>query len=315
MQTRALEIFCDVARLRSFSKAAKIRGVTQSAASQAVQQLESGLGVKLIDRSTRPLSLTPAGEKYHAGLMGILSQLEQLQEEVVSTGKSLHGPLPIAAIYSVGLSYLPDALQAYAARFPDVEVRVSYGRNETVEQHVLQDRAELGLVSYPKSNQQLAAVPWQKEPIRLVCAQDHSLASRPEIDLKDLESMPLIGFDPGLDLRQMIDAELTRLGVRVDFRIDFDNTDSIVRAIQANRGIGFLPEAAVRRETASGSLRVVACSGLAMTRPLGIVFRRGRSLSPAAQELGSLLLGRPLEPRTGKPPGTDGVPKNTSVVA
>ncbi|MEM0924527.1 MAG: LysR family transcriptional regulator [Planctomycetota bacterium] len=314
MQIRGLRLFCDVARLRSFSKAAKTHGLTQSAASQTVSQLEESLGVQLIDRSTRPLSLTPAGQKCYDGLEGILVQLDQLRDEVVSTGTSVRGMLPIAAIYSVGLSYLPDAIEEYARRFAEVDVRVSYGRNESVARQVIQDHAELGLVSFPRSDSQLAAVPWLREPIRLVCASDHPLACRAEIERDELNATQMIGFDRGLDLRQMIDAELGRLGVRVDFHMDFDNTDSIVRAIQANHGIGFLPEAAVRRETASGALRVVACRGLNMTRPLGIVFRRGRSLSAAAQELGNLLLGRPLDPR-GKPSGTDAFSTKTSVVA
>ncbi len=77
--------------------------------------------------------------------------------------------------------------------------------------------------------------------------------------------------------------------------MEFDNADSMIRAIQANRGIGIVPEAAVRRETANGSLRVVACREFRMTRPLGIIFRRSGRLSRAASEFGSLLLGRPLE--------------------
>lgn len=300
MQLRTLEIFCDVAVLRSFSKAADARGVTQSAASQTIQHLEESLGVQLIDRSTRPLSLTAAGSSYYRGLKDILADYHRLEEQVIATGGGLQGPLHIAAIYSVGLSYMPEAKEEFGRLYPDVDVRISYGQNEAVMDSVLNGRAEIGLVSFPKATKQLIAVPWQKEPVRLVCSASHPLAKRTEADLADLDGLEMVGFDRSLELRRMIDATLKRSGIRVDFRNEFDNADSIVRAIQANDGAGFLPEAAVRRETATGTLRVVACRALRMTRPLGIVFRRSGRPGRAGYEFGSLLLGRPLEPDRGK---------------
>ena len=325
MHLRALEIFCDVAQLRSFSKAAAARDVTQSAASQAVQHLEEALGVELIDRSTRPLSLTAAGTNYYRGLKEILAQYHRLEEQVITSGRGLQGPLHIAAIYSVGLSYMPDAKEEFGRLYPDVDVRIAYGQNEAVISSVISGQAEIGLVSFPKSTKQIVAIPWQKEPIRLVCSASHRLAKRAEADLSDLDGIEMVGFDRSLELRRMIDRELKRSGIRVDFRTEFDNADSIVRAIQANRGAGFLPEAAVRRETATGTLRVVACRALRMTRPLGIIFSRSGRPSRAGSEFGSLLLGRPLEGDRDKrssenrrkklrPPDTTIVP-GTSIVA
>ncbi len=324
MQFRSLEIFCDVAQLRSFSKAAKARGVTQPAVSQAIHHLEQRLDVRLIDRSTRPLSLTDAGSRYFSGLKLILAEYHDLEETVITQASHFRGPLFVGAIYSVGLSYMPDAQEAFRRLHPDVDVRIEYGRNETVVDWLMAGRVELGLVSFPKSNKQLIAVPWQKEPMRLVCSPEHPLAGQTEVSLSDLDGIEMVGFEQSLQVRQMIDSELRRLGVRVDFRDAFDNADTIVRAIQANRSAGFLPEAVVRRETATGSLRVVACRELRMTRPLGIVFRRTGRPSPAGYEFGSLLLGRPLEPDPSKrddpagrkPPSTGAsVDSPTSVVA
>lgn len=324
MQLRTLEVFYEVAQRRSFSKAADAHGVTQSAASQAVQHLEETLGVQLIDRSTRPLSLTSAGAAYCQGLGKILADYHRLEEEVISAGERIRGSLHIAAIYSVGLSYMPEAKEEFGRRYPDVDVRIGYGRNEAVIEDVLAGRAELGLVSFPRSSKEIIAVPWQKEPVRLVCSAKHRLASKNEAELHDLDGIEMVGFDSSLELRRMIDSVLKRGGVRVDFRTEFDNADSIVRAIQANDGAGFLPEAAVRRETAAGALRVVACRAVSMTRPLGIVFRRSHRPSRAGYEFGSLLLGRPLEPdrdkrRRGdsarKPPAGHTIGSTTSVVA
>jgi DNA-binding transcriptional LysR family regulator len=130
--------------------------------------------------------------------------------------------------------------------------------------------------------------------MRLVCSADHPLASQNEVSLNQLRGMEMIGFDRRLTLRQEIDRCFAAAGVEVDVRMEFDNADSMIRAIQANRGIGIVPEAAVRRETATGSLRVVACRELRMTRPLGIIFQRPGRLSQAASEFASLLLGKPV---------------------
>ena len=154
---------------------------------------------------------------------------------------------------------------------------------------------DFGLVSFPRNTKQLQCVAWQQEPMRLVCSAEHPLASRHEVTASQLQGMEMIGFDRELRLRQEIDRALSEAGVKVKVHMEFDNADSMVRAIQANRSIGFVPEAAVRRETATGSLRVVACRELRMTRPLGIIFRRSGRLSSAASEFASLLLGRPLE--------------------
>ena len=324
MQIRSLEIFCDVASLRSFSKAADVRGVSQSAISQVISHLEESLGTKLFDRSSRPLGLTKAGEQYFDGVRDLLVRYHQLEREVISAGRDITGTLHVAAIYSVGLSYMPEAKDEFARLYPDVDVRIDYGRNENVLDRIMSGDAEIGLVSFPKTTRDIIAVPWQKEPMRLVCSPKHPLAKETEIEPSRLNSMEMVGFDRSLELRQSIDQHLKRLGVRVDFRTEFDNADSLVRAIQANNSAGFLPEAAVRRETATGALRVVACRAFSMTRPLGIVFPRSRRPSRAGQEFGSLLLGRPLEPDRekrkhtggGKPTvAGDSIGSGTSVVA
>ncbi|EMI22570.1 LysR family transcriptional regulator [Rhodopirellula maiorica SM1] len=298
MHVRNLELFCSVADERSFSKAAAEHDLTQSAVSQAMQQLEDSLQVQLIDRSKRPLVLTAAGQTYVRGLRNILRQLQQLETEVVSIGGKLSGQLKIGTIYSVGLSYLPEASEEFAALHPEVDVKLEFGSVEKVVEMTTDGEVDFGLVSFPRNNKTLQSVMWQQEPMRLVCSSEHRFASQTNLSLDALEGIALIGFDRGLTLRKEIDQYLLKAGVSVDTRMEFDNADSLIRAIQASRGVGIVPEAAVRRETANGSLKVVACRGLRMTRPLGIIFRRRGQLSKAASEYTSLLLGRRVE--TGK---------------
>lgn len=295
MHLRTLELFCTIAEESSFSKAAAVHDLTQSAVSQAMQQLEESLGVQLIDRSKRPLVLTPAGNIYLRGSRGVLKTYQRLEQEVRSTSKQLSGQIAIGTIVSVGLSYMPEATDAFSRLHPEVDVTTAFGSSDRVFEMTTQGEVDFGLVSFPRNTKELQFIPWQQEPVRIVCSSGHPLATQNEISLSQLNGMEMIGFGRGLTLRQEIDLCLTKAGIKVDIRMEFDNADSMIRAIQANRGIGIVPEAAVRRETANGSLRVVACRELRMTRPLGIIFRRSGRLSKAASEFGSLLLGRPIE--------------------
>lgn len=301
MHLRTLEIFCAVANQRSFSKAAAAHGLTQSAVSQTIGHLEEHLGTQLIDRSTRPLALTDAGQTYLEGLQPILRTLEQLEQEVRGIGQRLSGRITIGAIYSVGLSYMPEAIEAFRRLHPEVEVRTEFGSSERVVEMTLAGIIDLGLVSFPTVNKKLRMTPWLEEPMRLVCSDRHPLAKQTEVKLSELQGIEMVGFNPELKLRREIDANLARAGIAVDVSMKFDNADSMVRAIQAHRGIGIVPESAVHRETANGSLRVIACRELRMNRPLGIIYPRSPKLSRPAAEFGSLLLGRPLEAakRTG----------------
>lgn len=324
MHFRTLELFCTIAEQRSFSKAAAAHRLTQSAVSQSMQQLEESLGVQLIDRSKRPLVLTLAGKTYLRGVRGVLRSYERLEQEVRDISKQFSGQITIGTIYSVGLSYLPEACDEFARRHPEVDVRLEFGSSQRVVEMVTGGEVDFGLVSFPKNTKQIQCVLWQQEPMRIVCSSKHPLADQHEVTLSQLMGMEMVGFEPSLTLRQEIDQCLAKAGVTVDVRMEFDNADSMIRAIQASRGIGIIPEAAVRRETANGSLRVVACRELRMTRPLGIIFRRSGRLSGAASEFGSLLLGRPIDPGKRSKSGSGGraavdssggIPHETSVVA
>lgn len=269
--------------------------MTQSAVSQSIGHLEESLDTKLIDRSKRPLSLTKAGQIYLRGVREIVRQYRELEDQVHQHGQQLSGTVTIGAVYSVGLSYMPEATAAFEKRQPDVRVRTEFGSSQRVVEMVFDNEVDFGLVSFPRATRDLGAIPWLSEPMRLVCSADHPLADETEIPASRLQGMEMVGFERALVLRQAIDQCLKLAGISVVTSMEFDNADSMVRAIQAHRGIGMVPESAVRRETANGTLRVVSCRDIQMVRPLGIIFRKRGKLSRAAVEFGSLLLGREME--------------------
>ncbi len=290
MQIRTLELFRSVAELQSISRAAIEHSVTQSAVSQAMQQLEESLGTQLLDRSRRPLTLTVAGEVYFAGVQQLLRGYERLEQEVRSLSGQLAGRLTVGAIYSVGSTYMPAAREAFRARHPEVQLRFEYGSCESIIQMVESGEVDFGLVSYPQATRRLATIAWLQEPMRVICSSAHRFADRSELDLQELHGCELVGFEPSLFVRRQIDAFLSQQHVTVDVTMEFDNIDTIIRCVQANASLAILPEAAVQKECAAGSLRVLHCPQLQLIRPLGIVIRKAGKPTAAAHAFTKLLL-------------------------
>jgi DNA-binding transcriptional LysR family regulator len=276
-------------RQRSFSRAADENDISQSGASQVVHQLEEGLGVKLIDRSKRPFVLTPEGEVYYEGCRAIVERYFLLEDKVRTLHQEVVGRVRVASIYSVGLHHMNRYLQEFLTVYPKANVRLEYLHPDRVYQSVEEDIADLGLVSYPKSSRTVQAIQWREEPMLLVCAPTHPLATRSSVGLRDLDGMKMVGFDQGLTIRGEIDRALQYHRAEVRVVMEFDNIETMKRAIEIDAGFGLLPEPTVLHEVQSGSLVAVPLKGQPLVRPLGIIHRRGKELSSTARRFIELL--------------------------
>jgi DNA-binding transcriptional LysR family regulator len=175
-----------------------------------------------------------------------------------------------------------------------------------VYEAVENDQADLGLVSYPKSSRTIKANVWREEPMVLVCAPSHPLARRTRVGLKDLEGQSMIGFDADLTIRREIDRVLHLHNVEARVVMEFDNIETIKRAIEIDAGIGLLPQPTIVREVASGSLVAIPLATDELIRPLGILYRRGKDLGVTVRRFMDLLRseGKKLSAAT---PELDGV--------
>ncbi len=289
MHTKSLKIFCDVVERRSFSRAADENGISQSNASQLVQALERRLGVLLLDRSTRPFGLTPEGERFYDGCRDLVRRFEQLEEEVRTLHDAEARSLVVASIYSVGLHHMSAFMQRFSAEHPRAQVRLEYLHPHRVCKVVESGDADLGIVSYPKETDALETIPWRSEPMVIVCHPQHRLAREKAATLKAVAGESFVAFETGLAIRDAIDRALVRSQAEVNITLEFDNIETMKRAIEIDAGVSILPEPSVRREIALGSLAKVAIVGDAIVRPLGIVHRRERALSELAQQFVGLL--------------------------
>lgn len=293
MHPKSLKIFCDIVSRRSFSRAAGEHNISQSRASQIVDQLEEHLGVLLLDRTKRPLGLTPEGEAFYEGCRRLVQRYFVLEEQVRTLHQEVAGRVSVASIYSVGLSHMNLILQSFLKTYPKANVRLQYQHPHRVIELVENDQVDLGLVSYPKSSRSIKATVWREEPMVLVCSPQHELASRESVQLDELDGLELVGFDPDLEIRHEIDRALASHHVEMRVAMEFDNTETIKQAVEINAGVSILPQPTVDREVLAKSLVAVPLAGIDLKRPIGIICARGKELGSTAQRFMQLLLSQP----------------------
>lgn len=305
MQFESLRVFCDIARHRSFSRAAEANGITQSAASQIVHQLEARLGVQLINRSTRPLQLTPEGRVYSEGCQALWDQYTELEAAVRQTRAEAATDVRVAAIYSVGLGDMGQLIERFKGWQPGARVQVDYLHPEQVCARVLDGTADFGLLSFPRKNRHLHALPWREEEMVLACAPSHPLAACSAVRAGQLAGVKYIGFDKNLKIRREVDRFLRYHDTAVDVVAEFDNIESIKKAVEDSVGVALLPEPTLRREVQAGTLATVPLAGARLVRPLAIVYHRHHNLGGSALRFINLLRNPDAEP-SADPPGRAG---------
>ncbi len=264
-------------------------GVSQSAASQHVQEVERRLGLSLFDRSKRPLELTAAGKLYSEYCRDVLRREEELSLALESLKGAVESSVRVASIYSIGLSEMSRLREEFAARYPEARLDVDYMRPEKVYEAVRNDTADLGLVSYPEPSREIAAIPWRHEEMQVALCPTHPLAARTELVPADLAAQDFIGFDEDLSIRRELDRFLRAQGIEIKLMLHFDNIQMIKEAVALGTGISILPARTMQTEIEQGRLVAVRLNAPGLSRPVGIVHRRRKKLNRAAQSLLELL--------------------------
>ena len=282
MHLETLRLFCDVARLRSFSKGAEQNFVSQSAASQAVQQLESQIGAVLIDRTQRPFVVTPAGRSLYEACRSMLESWEKAKSDLAAVKARVDGTVRVAAIYSVGLHDVSRPMQQFAALYPEARVQLECLHPHKVVEAVLSGEADIGIMSYPPSDRALTVVPLRKEPMAVVCHPNHRFARRRLLQPADLHGVPYVAFDRALPIRKAIDRALRQRGARPNIVMEFDNIETIKQAIIIDAGVSILPRHTVQKEAGVRTLAAVGLGVPDLARPVGIIHRRQKPLTPTA---------------------------------
>lgn len=289
MQIESLKVFCDLAETESFTKAAQINQVTQSAVSQQISALERLFKSLLIERSKKHFRLTREGQVLYDYSKQVIQTYEALNNKLQEVKEIISGTIRIATIYSVGLHDLPPYIKKFLKSYPTVNVHVEYRRANQVYEDVIGNAVDLGLVAYPVKDSKLEIAALRKDTLVLICHPQHPLAKNKNIKLKALQGQKFIGFEPDIPTRRALDKILKDNSVQVHHVMEFDNIETVKRAVEIDAGVAIVPQGTVLQEVAKQTLAQVSVEEGAFHRPLAAIYKKNKVLSPAMKQFLSVL--------------------------
>ena len=296
MQLLLFKVFSDLAETSSFSQAAKLNAVTQSAVSQQIKALEKRFGARLIERGKRNFSLTPEGRVFLGAAREVLSVIGDLDARLGEMRETLAGELRLAAVLSVGLHELPPYTRQFMRQHPQVRIHTDYLRSSEVYTAVLSGKADAGFVAYPVARRGLACEIIWRDRLVVVCSPSHRLARRARVALSDLDGEKFIAFAADQPTRKALDRALRASRVSIRPQMEFDNVETVKRTVEIGDAVSILPETTLVNERRGGSLVPVGIKGADIWRPVGVITRRNKASSPALLKFLELL-------RAGQTPG------------
>ena len=284
MQIENFKIFADLVETKSFSKAAKLNGITQSAVSQQARSMERNFKTLMIDRSQKQFNLTREGQRIYEAAKEVLHVYEKLHSELQEMKKVISGTIRISTIYSIGLHELPPYIKKFLHDYPSVNVRIEYRRSNLVYEDILHNSVDFGLVAFPQKLRQIENISFRNDRLVLITHPNHPLAKTTEVDIKTLGQYKFIGFDPDIPTRKAVDLIFRDHKLEIIPVMEFDNIETVKRAVEIDHGIAIVPQATVQQEIKQGTLAAIHFKGKEFSRPLAILHRKGRVLTPAMKK-------------------------------
>ena len=291
MQIESLKVFCDLAETKSFTKAAQINTVTQSAVSQTISALERRFKSLLIERSKKNFRLTPEGEVFYTYSKRILQTCDALHSKLQEIENVISGDIRVATIYSIGLHVLPPYVKKFLKSYPTVNVHVEYRRDNQVYDNVLGNVVDLGLVAYAMRDSRIEVVPLRTDTLVVICHPQHELAKKKSIKVKALDGQRFIHYEPDIPTRKALDKVFKEHHVSVQQVMQFDNIETVKRAVEIDSGIAIVPQETITEEVATQTLAAIELENGAYSRPLSVIYKKNKVLSPAIKQFIAMLKG------------------------
>jgi DNA-binding transcriptional LysR family regulator len=297
MHIETLKVFCDLVDLESFSLAAERNFITQSAVSQQIRTLEERFKRKLLERirGRREVKLTAAGDVFYRESKNVLAAYDRLQENLRGVVGKIGGTVKVATIYSVGLHELPAKVREFMTKFPAAKIDLEYSRTTRVVRDVLNGNVELGVLAFPEPRRGLTITPMPADRLVLIAPPEHKYATRTKVKVAELNAQDFVLFERDVPTRKAMDRIFRANSIEVRKVAEFDNIETIKRAVEVGFGLAIVPETAVSEAKKAGSLAVVQLAEKFWVRSVGVIHRTDRNLSLAAKKFLELL-AEPIDP-------------------
>jgi DNA-binding transcriptional LysR family regulator len=291
IDTLGVQAFVAIAEEGSFRKAADTLHITQTALTRRLQNLEESLAVRLIERTTRSVALTPIGREFLPQGHRLLTELGSVLRDIRETGKAQRGDFTMACVPTVGIQFLPRVMQEYAAKHRDNRIRILDHSSAGVAGAVLRREAEFGINIGGPHHSDLAAEPLTEDRIVLLLRDDHPLARRKRLSWSQIAEHPLIFAGEASSNRPLLDAALGTRGIHLHAMYEVQRSSTAVGLVAQGVAAAVVPSLALQKGSYP-NLRTVALTDPVIARRLVLVVRKTATLSPAAQALYDMLKER-----------------------
>ncbi len=282
-----LRTFRALAESLHFRKTADKLHISQSAVSQQISALEAELGVLLVERIGRRTFLTPAGKTLVDEAGKVLAAVERAGEAVRAFGAGDIDRVRLGASTTPGVYIVPTALGAFRAALPLVDLTFRIANSAEIEQSLVHNELDLGVVGEDILHDELFQTSIGEDEIIAVVAP--SLAERKRLRPADLEKLPLLARETGSATRRYVDAGLAKVGVKPKIAFELPSPEAQVRAAAAGLGLAFVSRHVAVADLAAKRLVAVRVEGLRLVRPITAAYHRDKRVSPAMQQLITLL--------------------------
>jgi LysR family transcriptional regulator, transcriptional activator of the cysJI operon len=291
MHIETLKVYCDLVETQSFSLAAERNFVTQSAVSQQIRTLEEKFQRRLLERvrGRREIRMTTAGEVFYRECKTVLESYDQLHESMRGMVGTISGTVKVATVYSVGLHELPPKVREFMSKFPAAKIDLEYSRTTRVVRDVLIGAVELGVVAFPEPRRGLDIVAMQSDKLVVICPPNHEFAERKQLRCKELNNLDFVLFERDIPTRKATDKILKSHGVSVKKIAEFDNIETIKRAVEVGFGLAIVPHSSVIDEERNKQLVAIHLAEKEWIRPVGVIYRSDKTLTIAAKKFVQLL--------------------------
>jgi len=282
-----LRTYLEVVRLGSFSEVAKKLAISQPAVSFQIQKLERELGVRLIDRTQKAVTMTAAGKRLLRFAESVEEELGHLQHDLDQLREEVTGDLLIDASTIPGEFLLPPLLAEFKARHPAVRAQVAISDSIGVIEGVRDGAYEIGFCGVAPEGQDFESFVVARDEIVLIVFPGHPFAGRGEISFTELEGESLIFREETSGTQRSLEALLAKEGFSLSkcaSGLVLSTTQAVVSAVEAGAGIAFVSNLAVKKSLALGLVRQVAVSGLRLSRDFYCIYRKRRIVSRLLEE-------------------------------
>jgi DNA-binding transcriptional LysR family regulator len=288
MQIDNMRVFCDLVDLQNFSRTAEKHGISQSAVSQQIAQIETFHKCQLVNRKKRPLALTAAGEMFYQACKDIIERYDRFNNELALVARSA-SKIKLAAIFSIGMHTLQPYVKKFMSAYPRVNLSVEYLNANRIYKGIIQGKLDIGVVALPRMDRTIDVFPFENERLLFVCSPQHPLAKESAVDMHKLQGLDFVAFGKDVPTRTLIDGILNQYRITVRTVMEFDNTETIKRAIEIDTGVSILPEPTLALETERGTLKGIPFKNATFYRPTAVIVRKDKTFTQAGRYLIELL--------------------------